>query len=179
MKWIEDIKKKLGRIALDKQVKSLRQVRNIKKFDDAAYIGILYDATDDEHAKIVQDYSAQLKAQGKKVFLLGFVNEKELPFKYKFLAYTEYFWLKNLSWNYLPSRESVGRFMNEEFDFLLNLYIDQTLWLEAISGLSHAGLRVGKFRPKSELYFDLMIDTGNDNTLTNYIQQVDRYIKSV
>jgi hypothetical protein len=179
MKWIEDIKQRLGRITLNNQLKGLRLHRKTSHFSEASYIGILYDASDDEHAKLVQDYGAQLKSQGKKVFLLGFVNEKELPFKYKFLAYTEYFWLKNLNWNYLPTTESVGRFMNEEFDFLLNLYTTRPLWLEAISGLSHAGLRVGKYHPDSKLYFDLMIDTGSNNDLKNYIQQVDRYIKSV
>lgn len=179
MKWIEDIKKLLGRMALEKQVKAQVVPRKTRKFQEATYIGIVYDASDDEQAKLIQEYGTELKNQGKKVFLLGFVNEKELPFKYKFLAYTEYFWLKNLNWNYLPTTESVGRFINEEFDFLLNLYTDRTLWLEAISGLSHAGLRVGKYHPDSKLYFDLMIDTGNNNDLKNYIQQVDRYIKSV
>ncbi len=179
MKFIEDIKKRLGRIAIDSEIRSKHVARKTKSFADSTYIGIVYNASDDEEAKLVQEYTLQLRAQGKKVFQLGFVQEKELPFKYKFLANTEYFWLKHLKWNYLPSMESVGRFVHEEFDFLLNLYTDRVLWLEAISGLSHAQLRVGKYHPHNKLYYDLMIDTGNDNNLSFLIKQVDRYIKSV
>lgn len=179
MKWIDDIKKRLGRIALDKQIKGLHTARKTKSFEEASYIGIVYNASDEDEARMVQEYTLSLRGQGKKVFQLGFVNEKELPFKFKFLANTEYFWLKNLNWNYLPAMESVGRFVNEEFDFLLNLYTDRVLWLEAISGLSRAGLRVGKFHPSNKLYYDMLIDTGTDNQLANYIKQVDHYIKSV
>jgi hypothetical protein len=179
MKWIDNIKKGLGRLAIERQIKQLHVHRRTRNFGESSYIGILYNASEEGEAKLVQEYVAQLKGQGKKVFQLGFVNEKELPFRYKFLAYSEYFWLKNLGWNHLPSMESVGRFVHEEFDFLLNLYTDRSLSLEAISGLSRANLRVGRFHPHSKPYYDLMIDTGSDNSLKNLISQVDRYMKSV
>lgn len=179
MRFIQNIKEKIGRFLLSNEVEKHQRDRTSINYSAAANIGILYDATDSESAELVHKFASELRNEQKKVFELGYVDRADIPYDVKYNINSEFFWRKKLLWNGLPEKSGISRFLNEEFDILLNLYTSDTLPLHAVSVYSKAKFRIGHYSRKAHLpYYDLMIDTGNNYDLKHYIEQINHYIKT-
>ena len=129
--------------------------------------------------QLVAKYASELRAEGKKVFTLGYVDAKQLPANKKFLLNSEFFWREKLNGINLPIKGNIGQFLQLEFDLLLNLYQEPLLPMQAISAFSKAKYRVGSNVADNIDYNDAMIDTGNRNDLKYLIEQIDFYLRSI
>lgn len=107
MKFIEDIKNKIGRWQLDREVQG-RKAGQLVPFSDMKHIGILYDADWKDSEAAVQEYAGELRSEGRKVFLMGYVDQKQLPSTKKFVLNSEFFWREKLNGVNLPQKE-IGR----------------------------------------------------------------------
>lgn len=159
---------------LNQQLPLTKQDRTSMDFEYAESIGILFDATDAANRNKVLNYADGLTKQGKKVTLLGFVNNKQkelsLPFKF--------FTLREVNWKMIPQGRDVEQFKNENFDILINLYGGLIQPIEYISALSKANLRVGPFSENPNC-FDLMIDTPKGTDLEHLIKQIDFFLNRI
>ena len=130
MKIVEDIKNYIGRWQLKQETGRRKQKSKLIAFDQVVHIGILYHADNKEHEQMIAKYAGELRAEGKKVFMMGYVDAKLLPPSKKFLLNSEYFWKEKLNgfnlllnWNWgirsfkfrLPAslRKSLGVFVVE------------------------------------------------------------------
>ena len=70
----------------------------------------------------------------------------------------------------------IQNFINEKYDVLLDLNINDHFSLKYISALSKADFKVGKFSTLGVEIYDMMIDSDNTKTLKYFLKQVDIYI---
>lgn len=147
--------------------------------DRAQHIGIVYNAESKENEQVINQYASELRAEGKKVFMLGYVDQKQLPHTKKFLLNSEFFWREKLNGVNLPIKGKIGQFLQLEFDLLLNLYNEPLLPMQAIAAYSKAKYRVGANIEGGLNYFDAVIDTGSRTDLRFLIEQVDFYLRHI
>ncbi len=88
----------------------------------------------------------------------------------------DFFSTKELNWVGKPSSMVIQNFMNEEYDLLIDLNINDLFPLKYISALSKASFKVGKYNEKELDIYDMMIDSDNTKTLKYFLRQVDVYI---
>lgn len=179
MKIIEDIKNNIGRWQLGRELRTQKGKRKRIPFDQMNHIGIVYDANNNENEGILTTYANELRAQGKKVFMLGFVNEKELPATKKLVLNSEFFWKAKLTGLNLPDKGKIGQFLQLEFDLLLNVYLEPVLPLMAITAYSHAKYKVGPYLDGGLPYYDFMVDIKPRNEIPFLIEQMDFYLRNI
>ena len=165
---------------LNKRLKLERFDRNAMDFEQAKSIGILFDATENNSRQEVIKYAELLSKNGKKVKLLGFINNKLQEANFSFNSFTK----QNLSWSMIPQGIAIEEFIKKDFDVLINLYLPNrqgnlgNLPIEYISTFSKAHLRVGPFSENHESY-DLIIDTPQGADLQHLIKQVDFFLNRI
>lgn len=179
MKLLEDLKNYVGSWQLSREIGQKRLRRKLLPFHQVNQIGILYNAESKENEQQVTAYANQLRAEGKKVFLLGYVDQKNLPPTKKFLFQSEFYWKEKLNGINLPIKGKIGQFLSLEFDLLLNLYFEPLLPLKAVSAYSNAKYRVGSFIPDGLKYYDFMLDVGATNNLLQLIEEMDFYLRNI
>lgn len=169
---LNSLKRLLNKRSLKKQPKPIK--RKPTNLASSKWVGILFDATLQERVEIVLDFASQLEAQGKKVSLLAFFNdrekEKSLPFPY--------FNRRNINWISVPEGTAVENFVTQSFDTLLVLHPQSSIPFEYISTLTDAKLKVSPIS-KDHTCFDLMLDVSKKIALTDYIAQVVCYANIV
>jgi hypothetical protein len=178
MQFLENIKIKIGKYLLKSSLEKREPMSAVPNFDSIKEIAILYQADDTKKEAEVNKLAQHLREQGKKVLLMGFVNQKQLPENYKFQISQEYFWKESLSLFLLPQKEKVANFINKPFDLLINLYSEFSLPMVAVSAYSKAKNRIGAHFPESESYNDILID-GQFKNLFELGLQMEHYLKIV
>ena len=153
------------------KIRSRSITRYPVSFEQARTVGLLFDATEPQHRNIVRQYAEELKTKGKEVTLFAFLQENEPDANFPFKHFTK----KDLNWFQYPNDEAINGFINQPFDFLINLYLDQQPALEYVSGLSRAQLRVGPYSEKLHCY-DLMIDTARQPNLDFFVKHVSYFL---
>lgn len=177
MGFITDIKNKIGRFLLNKEVKT--KSKTLPKYTSLQNISIVYDAENKVTEEQVNLFASELRNEGKKVFLFGFVNQKQLPSSKKLHITSEFFWKEQLSFFNLPIKHRLGKIVTEPYDLLINLYFDDILPLQAISTFSKAKFKIGSNSNLAIKYNDLLIDTGNNKNIYNLAHQMQHYLKVI
>ena len=150
-----------------------KQQRSITTFNRIKTIGILYDATQEATIEEVKQAAIRLTAMGKEIFMLGFVDKKELPTSLEPHTKEDYYCRKDLHWYQLPLKDRISRFANEQFDYLLNVYTADSIPLVGVSALSRAHCRLGTFHRKYTDCYDFMI---NEHGVKSPVELLDAYI---
>lgn len=144
-------------------------------FKLAKSIGILFDASDVDQQKIVLEYADTLRHKGKQVRLLGFFDDKNPREDVAFHHFNK----KDINWYMLPKGTEVTNFLESNFDILLNLTLYHHKSFEYLTAAAKANLRVGPYGKDKTHCYDLMIDANQNNSLNNFIGQVDYFLKIV
>lgn len=140
-------------------------------FDSAKSIGILFNATEMTNRQTILDFAKNLKNQGKKVKLLGFLAGKTKNENFVF----DHFNKTDLDWALRPKNDRVNDFIKNPFDILMNLSNQSHPTLEYITAFSHAKFRVGPFTEKLFCY-ELMIEATKNNDLQSFLDQVSFFL---
>lgn len=179
MKFIQDIKTFFGKRRLNLQAMNIHKKNKLVSFDQMHEIGIVYDAANKQNEENVQRFAASLRELGKKVFLMGFVDEKILPHTKKIHIQSEFFWQEKLDVFNLPDKSKIGRFLNTHFDLLISVYFDDILPLHAMSVYTKADYKISAMHENGTRYFDAMIDTKNNKDIVNLTQQIYHYLNVI
>jgi hypothetical protein len=179
MNWIEQIKNKIGRHMLQR-ISSVRNRKHpIPSFESIQEIGIIYYAGHKDNEEQINRVAHYLREQGKKVWMMGFVDAKTLPHNKKFHISSEYFWKEKLTYFNLPNPSLIGNFVTHKFDLVMNLYFEGDLPLQGLSNLCEAKYAMGANLPGGLYYNDSLIDTGADQTIQNLASQMVHYLKVI
>lgn len=179
MKWIEQLKNYIGRWQLAREVKTKRIKRKLIPFSQVEHIGIVYNAALKEDELLVSKYAQALRNEGKRVFMLGYVDLKQLPPSKKFMLNSEFFWREKLNGINLPIKGKIGQFLELEFDVLMSIYSEPLLPMQAVAAYSNAKYRVGPHLEDGLGFFDLMVDTGTEKGIPFLIEQLDFYLRNI
>ncbi len=177
MKLFDRIKEWLGRRRLIQGTAQERRpvARNLA---DAAKVGIVYHARDEQTHQQVRNYVKKIKEELgiHRISALGFVDGKDLPYYMAPKLHFDAFCQKDLNWYRIPSGNTVNNFITEEFEVLIDLTLEDILPLQYIVAKSRARFKVGRYGEANRHFLDMMIDMAGANSLPQFIAQVDRYL---
>lgn len=161
-------KKLLARHRQADKSESLQTLQSVRE------IGVVYDVNQIS-AELINKVVHYFESAGKNVTTLGFISEKELG-DYIPTLKEEYFCEKDLTFWQLPKKAVVSRFLSKDFDFLINLDLNESAELQSISTYSSAKTRIGKYFEEYSFSQDFMIkslaESGDElfNEMKKYIK---------
>lgn len=172
---IEKIKKYYQRKAIGKVVqRSNRPVKGIS-FNSAKYIGILYPIEEEKSYVVLSAYVDKLMAAGKTLRIVGYHDNKYVPFfcipKLKY----DFFCQKEQNWVGIPNAPFVEEFVNEPFDMLVDLSLKPMFPLTYILAKSAARFKVGSRCAEKEPYLDMMIELNESHTVNDLMSFINDY----
>jgi len=159
-----------------KEFDKLKRKRTLINLENAYKIGLIYNASEETSYIKVSQFVKFLQNKGKKVKALGFVKYKQIPHYCIPMLSFDFCTSKNINWFNKPSSVFVRDFINEEFDIIIDLNLDNNLSGQYISGLSKAKFKVGIFSESNSKYYDLMIKLDNKRNLNDYIKELIHYL---
>ena len=162
MKIVENTKAYFGLRAIRQQVKTTKREVMTCNVERAKKIGILFNATHQVSFEIVKALVKKISAKNNSVDVLGFVDSKQLIDHYLYRKGFEFFTRNQLNWYYKPTEETVEKFINKEFDLLLDLSLDNPFPIQYILASSKAKFKAGRYSESQE-YLDFMIDIEKEN----------------
>lgn len=178
MSILKNIKEGIANHLLKQEMKTRHRERKPNKFNfnDTKTVGILFDATNAEDFEIVKRYIAYLREYRKRVKAIGFFSTKEIPaLTYSKLEY-DFISRKELNWLGRPSSMVAKNFIEEEYDLLIDLNVQDHFPLKYIAALSKSAFKVGKYDENDVEIHDMMIDSDHTKTIKYFLRQVDIYI---
>src|SRR5690554_8171783 len=88
----------------------------------------------------------------------------------------DYFDKSEVNWRMEPISSQATKFVETEYDILIDLEREPVLPLQFILARSRARFKVGYFGTGRSEYYDLMIDVPPHATFDEYINQVNHYL---
>ncbi len=172
------LKRKIGEYRIRRINRKIRRKRHVFNLKTGKTIGIVYDATDPETLDPILEFHMNLLKKGRKVWILGFVDAKEVPAHYLFRKDFIYFCRKDLNWYGRPTRDDVVRFIRTPFDILIDLSLRDHFVFDFIRGTSPARFKVSRYR-EGDPYADMMLSLEKDESLEYFIEVVMQYLETI
>lgn len=174
MSKAKGLKFKIGRFNLKNRLKHLH--RNVKahNFNTAKSVGILFSAPDEQSFGAIKDFLSYLSQKEIKVIALGYVPSKKIPQQYLMRKGINFYCNTDLNWYYKPKNEIINQFINQEFDILFDLSMNEYFTVNYVGSLSKASFKLGKQTDNS--YHDLVIDVNKNKTIDYLIEQIKHYV---
>lgn len=143
----------------------------------AKNIGILCEITDEDSYKAIFSIFTQLQDAGHNVKLMGYVNEKEVPFYCLPQLTADYFCNKHLNWYGLPIMEQIQDALKVDYDMLIDFNYRYHGAVKSFLSLSNARLIVGRvteYQACCDLFFNAPEADYRDylNVIINYTQKL-------
>lgn len=177
--YFEGIRKKIGSYLLKQESSAIKRKKQAFNLNEAKSFAIVFEASKMEDVELVKKYVNYLKELKKKVRIIGYFNSEHQPnFTYSKLEY-EFFATDKLNWYLKPGGSFITDFINEEFDVLIDLNINDYFPLKYVSTLSKAKFKVGKFTEDNKSIFDLLIENDKANGFKYFLRQVDIYLSMI
>ncbi len=176
MGLVNEIRIKAGKYYLKKEVSRSRKVQACN-WSSSKSIGIIYKIDDERSFKHVRWYIKEIKKRygQKKMFALGYSDEKIAP---AFLSHgleVDYFLKKDLNWFGKPTSRSVVKFSAEEFDMLIDFSEGKCVPLRFVLLRSRAKFKVGRYSKQNEDSCDLLISVEEEGW-NHFMEQLDKYV---
>jgi len=151
-----------------KQLLSLQRAKNI---------GIVCNITDEDSYKEIFYIFTQLQEHGHNIKLIGYIDEKTVPFFCLPQLAADYFCQKQLNWYGRPNMIQVDDFIKTEYDMLLDFNSYYYPAVASILALTKSKFIVGHTPENHDLY-DLYIDIANTDALT-FLGAVSTYTQKL
>ncbi|MCO5247451.1 MAG: hypothetical protein M9887_00660 [Chitinophagales bacterium] len=135
-------------------------------------IGILFEVDLKNDDTAILSYAENLKSQGKEVRLLGFLKERNRKINYLF----PYISKKDVNWFGKPKGGTIGFFIKNPFDILINFAPKENLPFEYVSTLSRAVCRIGFNERNSLKSYDCILLTEKEHDICSQINSLDKYL---
>ena len=148
--------------------------RDMVNLDKANRIGILFDASSADDIITVSKYAESLSRLGKDVTILAYQDNK-----LKENNDARFFNNLSINWFYVPKSKKIDDFHQRKFDILICALIDECLPLEYIVATSDAKFRVGAFSDAKTNYYELMINTKQNQSLKYLLEQINHFLKVI
>lgn len=180
MKLPKKIRTRLGQIKFAQEIHKLKIKHEIVAFENAASIGLVYDATNEVDYETIRAYVKTIRSQYKKdVLSMGFVDKKEMP-PSQFAQYgMDFFTRRDLDFRMIPKNPLVDNFIEKKFDILINLHSGNCFPLRYICALSRARFRIGPYDKKNTMCYDMMIHRSGETSLKTIIQETEEFIRKI
>ena len=153
------------------------KIREICALEKANSVGIICEITDEDSYKAIFRIFTQLQQTGKIVHLIGYIDEKYVPFYCLQQLSADYFCQKQLTWCGEPNVVQVQDFINRDFDILLDFNYRYHTPIEAILSTASSKFIIGSCADYQDVY-DLFIQTESGN-YTQFLRSAFNYTQKL
>lgn len=174
MSTFNNIKSKFGKFNLKKRLKNQKRKVITHNFKTAQSAGILFSSPDEHSFNAVKDFLSFLSSNDMKVYALGYVPSKKIPQQFLMRKGINFYCNTDLNWYYKPKNELVEQFINQDFDILFDLSINEYFTVNYVGSLSKARFKIGV--QNSNPYQDLVIDIKKNKSVDYLIEQIKHYL---
>ena len=179
MKIIRNIRERFAKSFLLKQVSESGRKQKQINLESARTVALLYYLTDEATYIAVESIISRLNELNLKVRVVCYTDLKITPYYFIPKISQDIITVKDIDWRYQPKKPFVKEFINTEYDILIDLSLNDNLPLLYCAALSQAGLKVGRFQEDHELFYDLMIQAGPDESIDSFSVQVIHYLSRI
>jgi len=174
--FLSGIKQTVGNFVLNRNTSGLERDKKLVNLSEARHVGIVYLVSNQSVFNKVKILIRKLNSPYRQVIALGFVNGDAIP-DYCITANTGYYFdNKDLNWFGAPKNDYIKKFINKEFDIIIDLTVEDIFVLRYIIALSRSKLKVGRFSKSMQKYYDLMIKNDRKTLSNEYIDQILHYL---
>jgi hypothetical protein len=164
-----NLKKNVGEFFLRKKTKNLKRKTVSCNLHEAKNIGVLFNATHLVSFEIVKEFVKQLSTPSNNVSVLGYVDSKQMIDHYLYRKGFEFFTRNDLNWFQKPENEGVTTFIEQKFDLLVDLNLEESFPMKYILSLSNATFKTGKYTANHNL-LDFMINIESEKKVIKDLQ---------
>lgn len=140
--------------------------------------GLLFDASNPDDRNVVIGYAEQLRREGHRVRMLGFVDGKADGLSISFDVFTS---ADLARFSKIPKSALAEAFMDQPFDVLINMSIKTNHRpLEYISSVAKAAFRIGPwYADQQNNPYDLCVDAGSTASLKTWIHELMHTLQKI
>jgi hypothetical protein len=179
LKLIQNLREKFAKSFLLKQIHEVTREQKSVNIERARTVALLYYLPDEATYKKVELIISRLTELNLKVRVVSYTDLKIIPYYFIPKISQDIITIKDVNWRFQPQKPFVKEFLNAGFDILIDLSLNDHLPLLYCAALSNAGLKVGRFQEDHQLFFDLMIQAGTDETIDSFAEQVIHYLSMI
>lgn len=179
MKIIQNIREKFAKSFLLKQIQLNKRDQKQVSIERARSVALLYYLPDEETYKKVELIIGRLTELNLKVRVVCYTDLKLIPHYFIPKISQDILTAKDVNWRIQPQKPFVKEFINTAYDLLIDLSLNDHLPLLYCAALSNAGLKVGRYQEDHQLFYDLMIHAGTDETIDSFADQVIHYLSMI
>jgi len=167
---IQNIKTKVGQTILEKLSNQTNHHGNIINFKDLRNVGLIFNATQSINFEVIRHFVKKLNKEKKDVKIIGYVHSKKIIDHYLYRKGFDFFTQKDLNWYFKPKPASIQSFVNEPFDVLINLSLEDYLPVQFVTVQSKAKFKISRLFPHHN-YADMFIDINKNKDEFQKIRQ--------
>jgi hypothetical protein len=138
-------------------------------------MGIICQITDENSYKEMYDLFSKLHSPKRTVWLMGYIDEKNVPYYCLQQLSADFFSKKNLNWYGKPDFVQANDFINKDFDILIDFSRNNLAPLQYILTVSKAKLLTGANEYAQNLY-DVFIKTENETDHLTLLKIIHNYL---
>ena len=179
MNFLISIRTKLGRYFLRKLTVKIQRDRVAIQLKDARNIGIVFNMYSEEEYAIIGKFVQKLQQSGKRVWVLGYSKTKRSPVYFSPKLSYDLILQGDVDLFMLPRAKFISPFIEYPFDILFDLRSANELPLAYVVELSKAGFIVGSAKTGKFGPYDMQIETTEEMTTQQLIDQMVYYIDTI
>ena len=167
------ILKGLKRNALKKSIEShvKKRTSQAKEVADIKSLAVLIDASDSVNVLSLVKLANELGVKSDQLMVMGYKDQKEVSDDKDAAFYND----KSFGVNGGVKTASLRKFIDKEYDVLINFYSESKLELDYVAAASNAKFKVG-FAEIDNRINDLVIGSANQN-INLFISELKKYLK--
>jgi len=180
MEFFRNIRLKIGKLILAKNVARNKRVVYYSNFKTVRNIGIVWDATRPAEFTCLNRFHQKMQDLKIDVTILGYYPGKDLPDQYTAIRYLRCIKNNEVNSFYHPYSSETRSFINNQFDILIDINFEKLIPLLYLTSLSRARLKVGlSDNSTAESPFDLMLEIKKPVDIDTYLVQVIQYLEMI
>lgn len=177
--FIGKIRKAILLFLMQRQLSRRSRKRMVMGFDEARTVGVIYDASTAAEYRLVLNYVKSVQDLNKNVKCLGFYEGKRKPGYLTDQLNWSYCQKADFGWTLAIKSDMVVRFLDEEFDVLIDLSPTSLFYTKYLAAMSHALYKVGRYHTAQINIYDLLIQVADTTKLQELMDHVNHYLKII
>jgi len=174
----ENLRYRVAHLLLRRKQAGFNRQKALYDFASAKNVGILTAVQDEAGIAHVKEFLSYLARNSVKYTVFGYFIGKTIPENFLYLKDMDFITSDDLSFFYIPEGDNIQKFIDEQFDMLINCNIANHFPVEYIAQLSHAKCKVAIMREKAHGY-DLLIDISKERTIDYFLKNLVVYLTNL
>ena len=178
MQLISNIRKKIGSIVLEKELKPRKRSAVYNNLNSAKKIGFIFNAENKGHCAVTKEFMNYVESQGIKIYGLAFVSKSDIIGYYPYRKGVDYFGIDKQGWYGKPKDERIYEFIEHPLDILIDVSLSEIYPVEYVFALSKARFKICNNSTKSK-YADFVLELDKIDDLKLYTKEIIHYLETI